>query len=151
MKTATLTGHSRGDCRILYAEDEPHLRVCLSRCLVRAGYRVTAVADGQQAWEMLQCRPFDLVITDHHMPRLTGGELILKLRVAGLGMATLITTSDPEFFDDARRSFLRIDAVLLKPFGLGQFFDTIDRALGRDHSAISMAPLPGAASFTHSH
>jgi len=43
---------------------------------------VEAVSDGWDAWELLQDRPFDLLVTDLEMPRLDGHELIARVRRA---------------------------------------------------------------------
>ena len=40
--------------RILIAEDEPVSRRLLEATLVRSGYEVNSVGDGERAWEMLQ-------------------------------------------------------------------------------------------------
>ena len=65
---------------ILVADDESHILHVVSLKLRNAGYRVVTAADGQEAWEMaLQERP-DLLITDYHMPHLSGLELCRKLK-----------------------------------------------------------------------
>src|SRR6185436_18496899 len=57
---------------ILYVEDDSAIRLCWSELLTCAGYSVTAVADGIEAWEALQSGRYDLLVTDNDMPRLTG-------------------------------------------------------------------------------
>ena len=65
---------------ILVADDESHILHVVSLKLRNAGYRVVTAADGQEAWEMaLQERP-DLLITDYHMPQMSGLELCRKLK-----------------------------------------------------------------------
>lgn len=66
--------------RILVAEDDRITRVSLVRQLEIWGHTVTAVEDGQAAWETLSTGPFDIVITDWEMPRLSGVELIERIR-----------------------------------------------------------------------
>ena len=51
-----------------------------SLILAQGGYAVDAVADGWDAWELLQDRPFDALVTDLEMPRLDGWELIARVR-----------------------------------------------------------------------
>ena len=64
--------------RILLAEDDDSLRAFLSRALERAGYEVTACADGDEALEALGCARFDLLLTDIVMPGADGIEVARK-------------------------------------------------------------------------
>src|SRR4051812_1339612 len=65
---------------ILVADDESHILHVVSLKLRNAGYRVVTARDGQEAFELaLQEKP-DLIITDYHMPQLSGLELCQKLK-----------------------------------------------------------------------
>lgn len=66
--------------RVLIAEDERITRVSLTRQLESWGHIVTATEDGEQAWEKFSSAEFDIVITDWEMPRLSGLELIQRIR-----------------------------------------------------------------------
>jgi len=66
--------------RILLADDEPMLRELGSRSLREGGYDVTLADDGWSAWREAQNSAFDLIITDHLMPHMTGAELIKRVR-----------------------------------------------------------------------
>ena len=68
--------------RILIAEDEPVSRRLLEATLVRSGYEVDAVGDGERAWELLQSdRDIQLAVLDWMMPGLDGIEVCRRLRV----------------------------------------------------------------------
>jgi CheY-like chemotaxis protein len=65
---------------ILVADDESHILSVVSLKLRNAGYRVLTAADGQEALDVaLHERP-DLLITDYHMPQLSGLELCRRLK-----------------------------------------------------------------------
>jgi CheY-like chemotaxis protein len=66
--------------QILICDDEVHILRATEFKLRRAGYDVVTASDGQQAWEAVEARRPDLLITDYQMPRLTGAELIKRLR-----------------------------------------------------------------------
>jgi DNA-binding response OmpR family regulator len=66
--------------RILVADDDTNIRELIAISLIRAGYQVDAARDGAEAWNALKETTYSLLITDHKMPRLTGVELIKKLR-----------------------------------------------------------------------
>lgn len=70
---------------LLIVEDDAAVRRVLERLLVRFGYRVLSVADGEEALALLgQLRAaVDLVISDANMPKMTGPELYRALRASG--------------------------------------------------------------------
>jgi two-component system, OmpR family, alkaline phosphatase synthesis response regulator PhoP len=65
---------------ILVADDESHILHVVSLKLKNAGYRVLTARDGQEALEMAQQEKPDLLITDYHMPQLSGIELCRRLK-----------------------------------------------------------------------
>lgn len=65
---------------ILVADDETHILNVVSLKLKNAGFRVVCARDGQEAWELVQQEKPDLLITDYHMPHLSGIELCQKMR-----------------------------------------------------------------------
>ncbi|CAM2065149.1 SpoIIE family protein phosphatase [Sulfidibacter corallicola] len=69
--------------RILIVEDTPFPRAILQRQLMQMGYEVIAVADGTEAWEVMQNEPINFVITDWLMPRMSGIELCRRIRREG--------------------------------------------------------------------
>ena len=65
---------------ILVADDESHILNVVSLKLRNAGYRVITASDGQEALELAGVEKPDLLITDYHMPRLSGIELCRRLK-----------------------------------------------------------------------
>ena len=68
--------------RILIAEDDAVLADGLSRSLRAGGYAVDVVASGDDADTALTAQPFDLLILDIGLPRLSGLEVLKRLRAA---------------------------------------------------------------------
>ncbi|WP_445391473.1 ATP-binding protein [Stenotrophomonas maltophilia group sp. vghtpe118] len=66
--------------RVLVAEDHPTNLQLLAQRLCELGLQVHACSDGLQAWEAWQAQPFDLVITDCHMPHMDGFALARAIR-----------------------------------------------------------------------
>jgi CheY-like chemotaxis protein len=66
--------------RVLIVEDNGDLRELYSFVLARAGMEVRQADDGQQALALLRRDPPDLLVTDVMMPRLTGVELVERVR-----------------------------------------------------------------------
>ncbi|MDD5002203.1 MAG: response regulator, partial [Thiomonas arsenitoxydans] len=78
--------------RILIAEDDRVLADGLLRSLRALGYAVDQVADGNSADAALQSSEFDLLILDLGLPRLSGFEVLRKLRARGATVPVLILT-----------------------------------------------------------
>ncbi len=66
--------------RILIVDDEKIKRVTLTDDLVAQGHDVIAAADGEEGWEHLQSKLFDVVVTDLKMPKLDGIELLKRIK-----------------------------------------------------------------------
>ena len=66
---------------MLVADDEPHIGRIIKMKLEQGPFRVTLVYDGQEAMEALEREPdIGLVLLDVMMPRLTGLDVLAKMR-----------------------------------------------------------------------
>jgi DNA-binding NtrC family response regulator len=65
---------------ILIIDDEPDILLVMSANLRKEGYEVETAEDGVEAIRKMDGRDFDAIIVDHKMPRLTGMELLDRLR-----------------------------------------------------------------------
>jgi two-component system, chemotaxis family, sensor kinase CheA len=65
---------------ILVVEDSITSRMLIKNILESAGYEVSTAVDGQEGLGLVKSRPFDLVISDIEMPRMTGFELTERIR-----------------------------------------------------------------------
>ena len=63
--------------RVLIAEHDEDARNLLSMVLGKEGYSVHTARDGQHALEEMKKRRFDVVIADHHLPKMNGLQLVL--------------------------------------------------------------------------
>jgi PAS domain S-box-containing protein len=70
---------------VLIVDDEPDGRQLMVRILEGRGARVTAVAGGAEALQLLQSRPFDILVSDIGMPDLDGYELMRRARLLDEG------------------------------------------------------------------
>jgi CheY-like chemotaxis protein len=134
-RTAHKTNAS-GAHRILVVEDEPLMRALNSRMLKNAGYAVDTAEDGAAAWDTLQAKAYDLVITDHNMPKVTGLELIEKARTAGMTLPIIMATGEAPEEVHSLQPPLQPAAVLLKPYTITEFLGTVRDVL---YPAVSIA------------
>jgi len=65
---------------ILVADDESHILNVVSMKLRNAGYRVVTARDGREALDAARHEKPDLIITDYHMPELSGLEVCRRLK-----------------------------------------------------------------------
>lgn len=129
--------------RILLAEDDDAMRRFLSAVLVGQGFEVTSVADGAAAWEALVGERYELLLTDHEMPRLTGLQLIARLRTAGRSLPVILVSGSFVGGElPPHQQQLQIAALLGKPFGLPELLHTVNQALA---SAQEIAPADPAS------
>lgn len=102
---------------ILYAEDLKQLRDFMGIMLGREGHLVETADDGASALERLGPggSEFDLLITDHHMPRLNGLELVRAVR--NLPFSGKIIVFSSELNDSVHEEYrqLGVDLILPKP------------------------------------
>jgi signal transduction histidine kinase len=102
--------------RVLVVDDEESLLAVLSQVLSKNGHDVTAAASGEEGWEIFQADPFPLVITDIVMKKMTGIELLQKIKEMCPETEVIIITSYASL--DTAVNALRSGAYdyLFKPF-----------------------------------
>ena len=82
----------QGGLRILFADDEAHLRDLMQMELPRLGHEVTVCPDGVAAVKALEKGSFDVALLDIKMPGLTGIEVLAKVRQASPDTQVIIMT-----------------------------------------------------------
>ena len=78
---------------ILIVDDEPMITHAFRRYFEAHGYRVTTKSDGQEALEAAETDPIDGVVTDFHMPKMNGVELLRRLRERSPSLPAVIVSS----------------------------------------------------------
>lgn len=120
--------------RILVADDDRTTRFAISSMLKKAGYAVTAAKDGAEALRNIQKKSFDLVFLDIWMPKLTGLEVLARVRAGESRPKIIIMTSygTPETLLRAIRE--QAYEYLSKPFPPTEAVEVAARALKQDAS-----------------
>jgi len=108
---------------VLVVEDDEEFRQILMEILPALGYKPREAADGETALEIFTREPFDAVITDFMLPKMTGIELMNKIRIAAPETAVIMITGYAPSVDG--HEFADADGYLMKPFR----FDEIDKLL----------------------
>lgn len=111
--------------RVLCVDDDPIALRVLREVLVRAGCRVACAADGVEAGTRHDLQSFDVVITDHDMPRMNGLGLVAHARGADFrGRIIVVSAGVGSAETDAYRSF-GVDAIILKPLSVPKLLEVI--------------------------
>ena len=126
----TFTPGSSQPQRILVAEDDSDIRELYFEVLIGSGYYVDTAEDGAAGWQMLhtsgETQPgYDLLITDNEMPKLTGVELIEKVRFAHMTLPVILASGSAP----TNTTPLQLAAILPKPFSLDQLMKTVEAVL----------------------
>ena len=117
--------------KILVADDESHILHVVSLKLRNAGYHVLTARDGQEALEMAQSEKPDLIITDYHMPMLSGLELCRRLKQDPITSAipAIMLTARGYQLDPSDTEQSGILRMLSKPFSPRQLLTTVNEVL----------------------
>ena len=91
--------------------------------------------DGAAGWEAIQANRYNLLITEHEMPRLTGVELVKKLRAARLALPVVMAARRLPIEELAQDPSLQLAAALSKPFLAAKLLDTVKNLLHATDSA----------------
>jgi len=118
--------------RILVVDDNTSARQLNVDLLRDCGYGAEGVNDGAAGWEALQTSDYDLIITDNTMPRMTGVEMIGKLRAARMAVPVIMATGSLLTHEFTRRPWLKPDATLQKPFTADELLAAVNSFLGPD-------------------
>lgn len=117
--------------KILIAEDDRELRQLFTHVLIKHGYTVTGVSNGQEAMDALDTDYYDLIISDIMMPVMDGYELVRHLREAKITTPILMITAK-DAFDDMRRGFQSgVDDYMVKPINVNEMVLRVGALLRR--------------------
>jgi CheY-like chemotaxis protein len=125
-------------------EDEPELRTYL-RTLLAPTCEVLLASDGQEALDVLgREAPVDLLTTDAMMPRLSGIELLARLRAAPsqAGVPVLMLTARADEAHRLQALTVGVDDYLTKPFQPAELLARVQALLARQQVRRQFAALP---------
>ncbi len=115
---------------ILTADDDPQLLRLMTRNLQLEGYDVLGASDGQQALELIESNPPDLVLLDVMMPKLDGFTVCYRVREFS-SVPIIIVTARGQDQDKVRGLDLGADDYLTKPFSVDELLARVRAVLRR--------------------
>jgi CheY-like chemotaxis protein len=113
---------------ILAVDDEAGTRAALGIVLALAGHHAIFAKDGDEALDIFQHSniPFDLIITDHQMVRVSGPELARQLRERGFTGEIAVLTAYAGTLDQQEYERLNVAGIMQKPFDITELTQWIE-------------------------
>ena len=115
--------------RILIVDDEDFIREIICRKLGGSGFDCEAAPNAEDALEKISQNSYDCVLSDIHMPGMSGVDLLREIKAKNQDLAVILVTGAPDI--DAALEAMRLGAYdhLSKPLNLAALEMTVDRAL----------------------
>lgn len=115
--------------RILVVDDEKKMRHLLSMMLASRGHTAEQAADGREAFDLLQRKPYDLVITDLRMPHMDGRELFRHMKSRGIDIPVIFITAFATVESAVESLQEGVVDYISKPFEEDRILATVERTL----------------------
>lgn len=112
--------------RILIVDDDSEVRETLRDLLLAAKHTVIEAGDGEEALEMLEREPVDLVCTDLGMPGMTGWELADRVKVRWPGLKVALITGWGAQVEPEDLEAHGVDLFIAKPFQVKEILQALD-------------------------
>jgi PAS domain S-box-containing protein len=118
---------------ILAVDDDPLIRMNVVDMLEDLGHVVVSAGSGREALQRLEERKFNLLVTDHAMPQMTGAQLVAQARARCPELAVILATGYAELPPGVQVDVPRLS----KPFSQGDLAAALTEAM-----RASAAPAP---------
>ena len=109
---------TNGGFKILVVDDEPDICSLLEEAFQEGGYFVRAFYDPLEALQAISAEPYQLLITDLHMPKIDGLELLRRSREMRPGLPCIVLTGAPDAESAIRALRLGVTDYLTKPMDI---------------------------------
>jgi DNA-binding response OmpR family regulator len=123
--------------KVLVVEDSERLGRSLARGLRALGYAVDVAADGEDGLAFAETYDYDVIVLDLMLPRLSGLEVLKRLRAGGRGTHILILSAQDRVDDRVNALRLGADDYLVKPFAFDELAARLHALVRRRYQAKS--------------
>jgi two-component system, NtrC family, response regulator AtoC len=121
---------------ILAVDDEPHMRRLLEISLRQAGYKALVAEDGRQALQMIAAQNVDCVVSDLHMPGMSGLVLLEQIRQQSERLPFIMVTAQGEVQTAVAAMKLGASDYIQRPFELETLELAISKALANNRIVL---------------
>ena len=127
--------------RILVIDDEDAILHVMASLLRRAAYFVHCACDGEEGWKAFNEKTFDAVVTDHDMPRLSGLDLIRRVRAVSSNLPIVLISGRIPFGEPDLEALLRPGVIMQKPFTIDELITNVRAAFAQCEGLASNSQL----------
>ncbi len=120
--------------RLLIVEDEEKTAAYLKKGLSESGFIVDHANNGEDGVYLATQTPYDLIILDVTMPKLSGWEVIQRIRAFNSSILVLFLTARDDVNDKVKGLELGADDYLVKPFAFSELLARVRTLLRRQGS-----------------
>ncbi len=125
--------------RVLLVDDEPVLLSTLAKILTHHDFEVTTAQNVREALGHISAQPFDVLLSDLHMPGAGDGLTVVSaMRHANPHAVTMLLSAFPEMDAASQAILMQADEILVKPMNVPALIDVIKQRLaaGPSHSRV---------------
>src|SRR3990172_4155600 len=115
--------------RVLVVDDELHLRLSLAEILRRRGHQVEEAGSGDEALNLVQSAPFDLMLLDMVMPGMSGVEVMRRARQLQPELLIIVLTAHASVENAIAAVKADVADYMLKPCNIDDLVVTVSRTL----------------------
>ena len=134
---------------ILAVDDEPHMLRLLEISLKQAGYKPVLARDGKEALHVIKTQTIDLVVSDLHMPGMSGLDLFRQIRQDNENLPFMMVTAQGEIKTAVEAMKLGATDYILRPFDLETLEIAIAKALSVKRLSQENAYLKESSTAAH--
>lgn len=116
---------------LLLIEDDPNMVLSLTLALNNAGFKVDTAIDGLVGLDLARFNKYELILLDCNLPRLSGFDIVKRLRAEKCATPIIILTVLGELNDKIELFTLGVDDYLTKPFAFTELLARVGALLRR--------------------
>lgn len=131
------TRRSTNALSVLVVDDDQDIREYLTDFLTAEGYVVQTLGDPLEAVATIRDGAFHLLVLDLMMPRLSGMDLLAKVREADDDIAVIVLTGFPSLETATNAFKYDVAAYIQKPFDAAEFREAVARVVRRKRLMLS--------------
>ena len=126
--------------RILLVDDDDVICSTLSLALMDRGFQVTSASNVVQALRFITTQPFDVLLSDLHMPGAGNGLTVVSaMRHANPSAVTFLLSAFPRMEAAAQAILLQADEILVKPVNIVSLIEVIQHRVTIGPSVLAQS------------